>query len=364
MYIIQKECIQIIRNRGMLPILIIMPLVQLLILANVATFDIRNVRLYIVDRDVSSFSRELIRRFPASGYFIRSGESFSENEVDEILQTGQADMVMNIPPQFEKDLYREQQAKIQFIINAVDGQAAQIMRAYGARIVQDFMNEWNQKNGAKMITPEVQTRFWYNLELDYQTFMIPGILAILVTIIGVFLSGMNIVREKENGTIEQLNVTPIGRPQFIIGKLAPFWVIGLIELAFGLTVAKFTFNIPMLGSLPLLFLAAAIYLLAVLGIGLLISTVTETQQQAMFVAWFFMVIFILMSGFFTPLESMPAWAQGMTRFNPMAYFMKIMRAVLIKGSGWETLWPNIAALSGFAVTFLSLAVWRYRKVSI
>jgi ABC-2 type transport system permease protein len=193
--------------------------------------------------------------------------------------------------------------------------------------------------------------------------MVPGILIVLVTMIGAFLSAMNVVREKEIGTIEQLNVTPIRKYQFIIGKLLPFLVIALFELAFGLVIARVLFDIPMLGSLPLIFALATVYMLVVLGIGLLISTFTDTQQQAMFLAWFFMVVFILMSGLFTPIESMPPWAQELTRLNPVAYFIKIMRRVLLKGAGYESVVNEFVALVLYAIIVLSLAVRQYRKVS-
>lgn len=364
-FIIQKEFIQIFRNKAMLPILFVMPIMQLLILSNVATFDIKNVKLHLIDNDQTSTSRTLAEKFTRSGYFILIEQSYSDKDMESHLKSNEANMVMQIPNRFEKELMTLGVSKVQFIINAEDGAAAGIINAYALRIISAFVLEINEKNGILGITNpiDVQTSFWFNPELNYKTYMIPGILAILVTMIGVFLSGMNIVREKEIGTIEQLNVTPIRKYQFIIGKLLPFLIIGLFELAFGLLIAKLVFDLPIVGSLTLIFSMAAIFLLAVLGIGLFISTVTETQQQAMFIAWFFMVIFILMGGLFTPIESMPKWAQNITLFNPVAHFMKILRAVLIKGSGLMDILPQAGALVAFAVASLTLAVMRYRKVS-
>jgi ABC-2 type transport system permease protein len=191
--------------------------------------------------------------------------------------------------------------------------------------------------------------------------MVPGILVLLVTIIGMFLSAMNVVKEKENGTIEQINVTPIKKYQFITGKLLPFWIVGLVELALGLTLAWLAFNIPIIGSLWLIFLFGGLFLLVVLSFGLIISTTTNTQQQAMFIAWFFLIIFILLSGLFTPVESMPEWAQIFNYSNPIAYFIKVMRMVMLKGSDFADISEQFYALMVYAFIALSVAVWRYRK---
>jgi ABC-2 type transport system permease protein len=190
---------------------------------------------------------------------------------------------------------------------------------------------------------------------------VPGVLVLLVTIIGFILSGLNIVREKEIGTIEQINVTPIRKYQFIIGKLTPFWIIALFELAFGLTVGKLLFDIPIVGSLGLVFLVASVYLLVILGMGLFASTLANTQQQAMLISFFFMMIFILMSGLFTSIDSMPDWAQAIDRFNPVAYFIRMIRMILLKGSGFSEISSDLGALAVLAAGMLSLAVWRYRK---
>jgi len=203
--------------------------------------------------------------------------------------------------------------------------------------------------------------FWYNPELNYQTFMVPGILVILVTVISLLLSGMNIVKEKEIGTIEQVNVSPIRKYQFIAGKLIPTLLIALFELAFGLGVGKLLFDIPLEGNLLLVFFAAAVYSCVILGLGLLVSTMTGTQQQAMFVSFFFMIVFILMSGLFTAAENMPDWAQWLNHLNPVAYFIRIIRMVLLKGSGFTDIRPDLFALALLAVLSITLAVRRYRK---
>jgi ABC-2 type transport system permease protein len=205
--------------------------------------------------------------------------------------------------------------------------------------------------------------FWYNKELKFKYYMVPGILTILITIIGMFLASLNLVREKEMGTIEQINVTPIRKYQFIIGKLVPFWIIALFELAFGLSLGKLLFQIPMEGSLLLLFAYAALYLVAVLGIGLLISTLSQTEQQTQFLGFFVMVTFVMMSGIFTPAESMPHWAQNLNTINPLAYFMRVIRMILLKGSEFRDVAGDFLAIFIMAIALTALATWRYRKIA-
>ncbi len=271
-----------------------------------------------------------------------------------------------IPNRFETDLQKESKASVQLITNAIDGSAAAIMNAYGNSIIMDYNQDIivDLSGGIEIKPPfNIRYSYWFNPELDYKTYMVPGILVLLVTIIGMFLSSMNVVREKEMGTIEQINVSPVKKYQFVIGKLLPFWFIALFELAFGLLLARIIFNIPIVGSLWLIFGVASVYLLAVLGIGLLISTLVDTQQQAMFLAWFFAVVFIIMSGLFTPTDSMPQWAQQINIINPIAYFIKMMRMIMLKGSQFQDILRPFIAVAVYAVISLTLAVWRYRKVA-
>ena len=367
-YIIQKEFIQVFRNKRMLPIIFVLPLVQLLILANAATFDMKNIRMAIVDHDMSGSSRGIVSKYSGSPFYKIVYTSNSVKEAQDQMQRGNTDMIMVIPPDFEKDLVTRGHAGVQFIINAINGASAGLMSAYSTQILLSYnrsvMAEWltpSQLAGIQVIQSE--NSFWYNPKLNYKTYMVPGILVILVTIIGFLLSGMNIVREKEIGTIEQINVTPIRKSQFIAGKLIPFWIIALFELAFGLTLGKLIFDIPIVGSLWMIFLSGGIYLFVILGFGLLVSTMTNTQQQAMLVSFFFMVIFILMSGLFTSVESMPVWAQEVNRINPLSYFIRIMRMVMLKGSTLRDISGPLIALGIYAVVMISLAVRRYRKVA-
>lgn len=366
LYIIQKEFLQIFRNRSMLPIIFGLPIVQLLVLAHAATFDVKNIKLSVLDHDHSNTSRALVEHFRASPEFI-VGEAPIESELQghDALLDGSADIVLVIPAHFERGVARHESPTVQVLVDAIDGAAAGVVASYTTNIVAAFDAEveprWLTAPPPKLERLELRTRFWFNPELRYTTYMVPGILALLVTIVAMFLAGMNIVREREIGTIEQINVTPIRRWQFILGKLLPFWILGLVELALGLTIARIVFSIVPVGSVLLLFAFAAIYLSVVLGIGLFISTFAETQQQAMFIAWFFMVIFVLMSGLFTPIESMPTWARVITWFNPVAYFVKVMRLVMLKGAGMTEVWRYFLVLLGFSLAINTLAVRSYRK---
>ncbi|MFC2123955.1 ABC transporter permease [Bacteroidota bacterium] len=371
-FLIIKEFKQIFRNKGMLPIIFVAPVIQLLILAYAATYEIKNLKLFLIDKDKSSYSTRLVEKFTQTDHFILSGQSNSEKDAYYSLDINESDLAIIIPQSFEKDLTTSRHAKVQFLINAIDGAKAGVGVSYAQIIINNYIEKINQdfsrkyvimpqKGYTKPVLISTNSLNWYNEEMDYKTFMVPGILVLLVTLIGGFLSSMNIVREKEMGTIEQINVAPIRKHQFIIGKLFPFWILGLVELGVGLTIAKIFFNIPMVGSLPLLFGFASAYLLVILGIGLFISTITDTQQQSMFVTWFFLVIFILMSGLFTPIENMPVWAQNLTLINPLRYFIEVVRMVLLKGSGFMDIRWHLVIMLIFGILINTMAVIRYRK---
>ncbi|MDX1365438.1 MAG: ABC transporter permease [Arenibacter latericius] len=368
-YIIQKEFKQIFRNKGMLPIIFILPILQLVILSNAATYEVKNIKFAYIDADCTSTSRSLIEKFNASSYFDVLMDFPSNKMANSAMLAGEVDVILEIPNHFERNLIKEKSATLGISINAIDGAAAGLESVYINQIIQGYNRDIRvslmdtSHRSIKPMNISSIPSFWYNTSLDYKTFMVPGILVLLVTMITLFLSGMNIVREKEIGTLEQINVTPIKKSQFIIGKLFPFWIIGMGLLTIGLILAKLIFNTPMLGSIPLLYLYTSIYILVILGMGLLISNFTDTQQQAMFIAWFFIVIFILMSGLFTPIESMPQWAQIFTEINPIKYFVEVMRMVLLKGSGLQDILPQLLKTLAYAVVMNALAVWSYKKVN-
>lgn len=369
LYIIRKEFKQIFRNKGMLPIIFILPVLQLVILSNAATYEIKNITFGYVDADNSSISRGLIEQFEASTYFNVTAKFSSEKEASLAMQKGSVDAYASIPTHFERDLQKYKRNDIGVFVDAIDGAAAGVINVYATQIIQRYNS--NIATDLIQVSDSVQQPsniesiplFWYNETLNYKTFMVPGILVLLVTMITLFLSGMNIVREKEIGTLEQINVTPIKKHQFIIGKLFPFWVLGMGLLTIGLILAKVIFNVPMLGNLLLLYAYTSVYILVILGMGLFISNFTDTQQQAMFIAWFFVVIFILMSGLFTPIESMPKWAQLLTEFNPIKYFVEIIRMVMLKGSGFADIFPLAIKTLAYAIVMNGLAVWSYKKTN-
>ena len=370
LFIIQKEFRQIFRNRSMLPIIFVLPMVQLLILSNAASFEIKNIKFSYIDNDHSVASRELVSKFQASNYF-NIIESFdSKKEADLQMQTGKVDVILEIPNHFERDLITENSTNLSVSINAIDGAAAGVENVYISQIVTGFnqkiqtqLYQYNEASYVQPVNIVTIPSFWYNNTLNYKTFMVPGILVLLVTMLTLFLSSMNIVREKEIGTLEQINVTPIRKYQFIIGKLFPFWVLGLVILTVGLTIAKVVFNVPILGNIGLIYFFTSVYLLVILGIGLIISNYSDTQQQAMFVAWFFTVIFILMSGLFTPIESMPQWAQNLTLLNPIRYFVEIIRMVMLKGATFSDISRPFFIIVGYAFILNGIAVWSYKKVN-
>ncbi|OJJ23482.1 ABC transporter permease [marine bacterium AO1-C] len=374
-FILRKEMLQIFRNKAMLPIIFVMPIMQLLLLSQAMTYELNEIRVHLVDLDHSPTSRHLWQKLQASPYFslTRQSQSIKQGEYD--LLTNDADLVLVIPQHMEKQLFNQRFQKIQLLINAINASKAGLVNAYANSVLQDFnqniQSEFTQvklspQGPAKPTTArqiKLTSTNWFNPELDYQTYMVPGLLVALVTMIGAFLSSMNIVKEKEIGTIEQLNVTPIRKHQFIIGKLLPFVFIGIFELVFGLLLGFYVFDIPMVGSPWLIFAFSLVYLMVILGLGLLISTMVDTQQQAMFIAWFILIIFILMSGLFTAIESMPAWAQQITRFNPIRYFNEVMRMVMLKGSGFGEIKQHFIILTVYALAVMSLALLRYRKTT-
>ncbi|NLF44260.1 MAG: ABC transporter permease [Bacteroidales bacterium] len=366
LYILQKEFIQIFRNRTMLPLIFVLPVVQLLILVNAATLELKNIDMVIVNNDFSSTSQSLISKFKASPFFHVNSFNTSVQEAEKQLLNNSASVVLVIPSNFEENLIKENTSEVQFLINAIDGMAAGLINVYANNILQDFNSDIRAKwispqAGLKGLPIDISYRFWFNPNLKYTIYMLPGILVILVTVIGMFLTALNIVREKEMGTIEQINVTPTKKYQFIIGKLLPFLIIALFELAFGIVLGRLIFNLPIEGNLFVVFLLALTYLFVALGLGLFLSTISSNQQQVMFTIYFFLLVFILMSGIFTSTDSMPQWAKYFNMLNPFAYFMKALRMALLKGSGIADIAYELVSLAIYAVTALSLAVWRYRK---
>ena len=367
-FLLQKEFRQIFRNRTILAMVMVMPVMQLLILPLAANYEVKNVNVAVIDNDHSSYSQKLIAKITSSGYFKLTGYDFSFKQAFKLIETDDADLILEIPHGFERNLVRENEQKLFIAVNAINGTKANLGAVYLESVIQDFNGEvrlqlirparFNQQP-----TIDIASSDWYNPLLNYHVFMVPGILAILVTMVGGFLTALNIVKEKEVGTIEQINVTPIKKYQFILGKLIPFWILGNVVFTLGLIVAWLVYGIVPLGSLWLLYGFIAVYLLAVSGFGLLISTFCDSQQQAMFVMFFFMMIFILMGGLFTSIDSMPDWAKTVTRFNPVSYLIEVMRMVVLKGSSLKNILSQLGIIALFALVFNSWAIFNYKKTS-
>ncbi|WP_316809761.1 ABC transporter permease [Pedobacter heparinus] len=365
-FLLEKEFRQIFRNKAILLMIVVMPVMQLLILPLAANYEVRNINISVVDHDHSSYSRKLVSKVTASGYFKLSGYSSSFKEGLKLIEADKADLILEIPYGFERNLVREEQQQLFIAVNAINGVKANLGGAYLGRIIKDYNADIQAQllpvskfNNSKVI--EITFANWFNPLMKYDLFMVPGILAILVNMIGGFLTALNIVKEKEFGTIEQINVTPIKKHHFILGKLIPFWILGNVVFTLGLLVSWLIYGIVPVGSLFVLYTFVAVFLLAVLGFGLLISTFCDTQQQAMFIMFFFMMIFILMGGLFTAIDSMPDWARFISAFNPVSYLIEVMRMVILKGSGLKDILPQLGIMTLFAVVLNSWAILSYKK---
>ncbi len=368
-FLLQKEFRQVFRNKGLLPLIFVAPIMQLLILPLAADYEVKNINIAIVDHDHTDYSQKLINKIGASGYFRLTDYTSGFNKAFRQIENGDADLILEIPQGFEKNLIREDVQKLFIAVNAINGVKANLGGVYLNQIIADYnaevRAEWVQFPKISPIQMiEVTTSNWFNPSMNYRFYMVPGILALLVTMIGAYMCTLNIVKEKEVGTIEQINVTPIKKHQFILGKLIPFWVIGMIIFSIGLFgVGWLVYGIFPVGNILLLYSYLAIYLIAVLGLGLLISTFSETQQQAMSVAFFIMMIFVLMSGLFTPLDGMPRWAYMITQISPITYFIEVMRMIVLKGSGFVNIQHHFLIMVGFAIVLNGWAILNYKKTS-
>lgn len=367
-FLLEKEFRQVFRNPAILRMMFIMPVIQLILLPLAANYEVRHVKVAVVDHDHSTYARQLIEQIRASKYFILTGYHQSYQAALTRVELDEADIILEIPAQFERNLVRMNQASLFIAVNAINGAKGNIGASYLQQMIQSF-NQDIRLNWLQMprfnADPRIDVREsnWFNIHMNYQRFMVPGILVILLTMVGAFLTALNIVREKEVGTIEQINVTPIRKQYFILGKLIPFWVMGQVVLTIGLLVARLVYGVSPAGNIGLIYLFSSVYLLAVLGLGLLISTAVQTEQQAMLVAFFLMMVFILLGGLYTSVESMPEWAQWITRVNPVTYFIDVIRMVVLKGSTLKDILPHLGITALFAVVLNTWAIISYRKRS-
>jgi len=362
-----KEFAQILRDRNLVRLLVVAPLIQLLVMGFAATTDIREIRLGVRDNDHSWHSRELCRALGASGYFKTFHATGSENSDDSLLVSGQAGLVLVIPGEFEERILKQEPVSVQALVDGADsnfgvqglGYLQKAMRLFAASL-----EERQQSRAGRAPRPAVtvESRVWYNPGLVSRVYMVPAIMALLLLVTTMLITSMALVKERENGTMEQLIVTPLRSGEIIIGKLLPFVLIGFIELTFAVLVIRFIFQINMRGSVISLFVLSLFFLLTTLGLGLFISTLVKTQQQAMLLAAFFVMMpFVLLSGFAFPVENMPGPMQMFTDLIPLKYYLLALRGIYLKGQGWQEFWPQAFALLAWGTGILGIAAASFRK---
>lgn len=361
-HIVIKEFIQLFRDKRTVFFLFVTPVIQLLMFGYVATFDVNSISTAFYDLDKSSESRELEQQLTSSGYFAVQYRPSSEEEVTDLIERGKALCAIQVNSGFAKDLKRGMPTQIQVIVDGTDSNTAMIAMGY----VNTVIARYAQENSAPPVTPVIsnvdfRTRVWYNPDLRSRNYMIPGVVALIIMLTCLLVTSMSVVREREAGTMEQLMVTPIKPMELMLGKTIPAAVIGFFDMFFITTVGVFWFDVPIKGEVYFLVLCTAIYLVPVLSIGLFISTISKTPQQAMMASFFFFQPAILLSGFVTPIENMPQIFQYITYANPLRYFLVILRGIFLKGVEIEILWPQMAALFSIGVAVLLLSALRFTK---
>ena len=366
-YLLRKEFKQILRNAVLPRMIFVFPFMVLMVFPWAASYEIKNLNLSVIDNDHSTFSHQLTQKIISSNYFKLTDVSPNYSQALKSVEKNESDIILEIPANFEKDFTNKQGAKVLISANAVNGMKAGIGMTYLTSILADFNIGLVQKllpsNSAFSQVPKIliDSQFRFNPHLNYRVFMVPALMVMILTLLCGFLPAISIVFEKERGTMEQINVSPVPKATFILAKLIPFWLIGFIVITIGFIIAWAVYGLIPAGHFSTIYLFAAIYILTVSGLGLVISNYAQTLQQAMFVVFFFMLVFIMLSGLYTPIDSMPEWAKWIAAFNPLKHFMFVMRSVYLKGSNPLQMLNELLALIGFAVFFNTWAVLSYRK---
>lgn len=361
--LLKKEFTQIRRNPFLPKLIIVFPIMIMLVMPWVTTMDVRNVSVAIVDEDHSQLSHRIVSDVMASDYFNLIEGVYTYNEALSLLENCEVDVILSIPYHFELDLSSENPQKLSIAANAVNATKGSLGSQYLVQTVALTLSRQLSEQGITTASDLIVIQNRYNETLDYKNLMIPALMIMLLILICGFLSAINIVIEKENGTIEQINVSPVGRFTFTLAKLIPFWIIGLFVISVAMVVAWLVYGLSPVGSLLNIYLATILFILGFSGFGVAIANKSDNIQQTMFVMFFFVIIFMLLSGLLTPISSMPDWAQKFTLILPPRYYIEIMRSVYLKGATFSELWHNFAALGIFAVVFNLLAAVSYRKQS-
>lgn len=363
-----KEFLQLLRDPRSRMIMLSFPIAELLLFGYAVTTDVKNIALAVYDQDNSVTSRELASRFLQSGYFVLAGHLASEAEMQAALDQGSARAVLHVNKGFSEDVGAGRMATIQMVVDGSISNTAGVVLSYSAQIVEVYSKElleerWEKRLGAmpKAAHIELETRAWFNEELTSRNFFVPGVIAVIVLLVSLILTSMSVVREKEIGTMEQLLVTPIRPVEFILGKTIPFALVCFADVVLITLIAVFWFEVPVRGSLLLLLFATTLFLLSSLGMGLLISTVSATQQQAMMASFMIYLPLFLLSGFVFPIANMPQMVQWLTLLNPLRYYLVALRGVFLKGIGIDILWPQLAAMVLIGTVTLALSSRKLKK---
>jgi len=366
-YLLEKEFKQFFRNSFLPRLVIILPFVGLAIFPLVATMEVENLALAVVDNDRSNTSRQMIEKVISSGYFKMSGYFDNSQAALQSIEKGDADLLLEIPPKFEENLNRENTGTVMISANAVNGMKGGLGSAYLTGIIADFNRNLIIKQIPEIAkdTPAVEVRplFRFNPNLNYRAFMIPALIAMMLAIICGFLPALNIVSEKENGTIEQMNVTPVSEFTFILSKLIPYWAAGFVVILLCMLTAFIFYGMFPKGSILLLYLFAVVFVLSFSGFGLIVSNYAKNIQQAIFIMFFFVITMIFISGLYTPYQNMPEWAQVLGNVSPLKYFIQVLRMIYLKGATFMDMQHLFYPLCALALFFNGWAVLSYRKKS-
>ncbi|MCR4439196.1 MAG: ABC transporter permease [bacterium] len=363
--VIRKEFLQVFRDRAMVFLIFMAPIVQLVVLGYVVSSEVRHLATVVCDGDRSLHSRELVARLQSSKYFDVLLVEKDIKRLGDYFERGRAAVALVIPTGFSRDVVAGRTPALQVVLDGQDANSSNVALGYASGLMQDYLSEQLQHQACvlgrrpRVVEPRVQV--WFNPDLRDRNYMIPGIVAFLLTLTTALLSGMGLVREKEVGTLEQLNVTPIKPYQLLLGKTIPFAILGFGEVALAIAVARLWYRIPLLGNIGLLALFVVLFLFTTLGIGLFVSSSSTTQQQAMFLTWFILIFALITSGFLFPIENMPVWIQALSYLNPLRYFMLVVRAIFIKGSGVSELWEQGVILAVFGLAILLVSARRFEK---
>ncbi len=355
--LMKKEFLQVLRDHNMLRLIFLMPTILLFVLGYAVSTDVKLIRAAVYDNDRSDLSREYVRSLSAGDYFITGSSDLPVLDAERGFKESRYDVVLIIPRNFSASLQESEQIKVGLMVDGTNANSASIALGYANVITQQF----NQRITGFAQPIKLQQRKLYNPEGESVYFMVPGIVATLLTMVTAMLTAMAIVREREIGTLEQLMVTPISTPALILGKTIPFALIGFVEMSLALFLGVIWFNIPFAGSWALLYALAFLFLFTTLGVGMFISTISSTQQQAMFFTWFFTIFAILTSGFFTPIANMPPLVQHLTYLNPLRYFMATVRGIMMKGSSLDVLYPQVLAMIAFGIVIFTFSWLQFSK---